>query len=373
MLRDELGSGPIWALGTMSGTSLDGVDAAMVLTDGATISAFGKTRYRPYTEPERKILRQAMGRWDQTDEAARLVEDAHAELVRQIAGADVIGFHGQTTAHEPHGRGTRQIGDGRRLAQSVGRAVVWDFRTADVAEGGQGAPLAPFYHHALARYLGWQDPVAILNLGGVGNLSWLDPAIPAPADPGACLAFDTGPANAPLNDLLRIRTGADLDEDGALAAGGTADAAVLARLREHAYFRQPPPKSLDRNDFSWLTDAVSELSDADAAATLTAAVAVAVDLALERCPVRPGRLLVAGGGRRNPTMMRMIAERAAIDAVPIDDAGLDGDMIEAQAFAFLAVRVLRGWPTSAPSTTGAVSPVCGGCVAQPADPPPAAF
>ena len=191
-------SGPIWALGTMSGTSLDGVDAAMVLTDGETITEFGPYAYRPYTEAERATIRAGFGQWPGDPDvaaAAELVETAHAELLSRFTGASVIGFHGQTLAHDPAGRGTHQCGDGAVLAEVLGLPVIWDFRTTDVAMGGQGAPLAPFFHHACGRMIGATEPVAFLNLGGVGNLTWVDPGIADPQSPGALLAFDTGPAH----------------------------------------------------------------------------------------------------------------------------------------------------------------------------------
>ncbi|MBJ3761906.1 anhydro-N-acetylmuramic acid kinase [Maribius pontilimi] len=367
MLKAALKAGPVWALGAMSGTSLDGVDAAMVLTDGARIFQFGASDYRPYSSDERKVLRAAMGGWDDLDEPAAVVETAHAELLSQMTGAQVIGFHGQTTAHDPGGRGTCQIGDGRILAHVLDCPVVWDFRSADVEMGGQGAPLAPFFHHACARWMKADAPLAFLNLGGVGNLTWVDPSIESPADPGACLAFDTGPANAPLNDLMQARLGRDMDEDGALASQGSPNAAVLERLAGHAWFHKMPPKSLDRDAFSWLTDAVADLSDADAAATLTAAAAASVALGLEHCPSPPARVLVTGGGRLNPVLMEMLAAGCTCPVEPVETVGLDGDMLEAQAFGYLAVRVARGWPTSAPGTTGVVAPVGGGVLSMPGD------
>jgi anhydro-N-acetylmuramic acid kinase len=246
-------TGLIWALGAMSGTSLDGVDAAMVLTDGLTISDFGPHAYRPYTALEQSTLRAALGAWPgdpAVQPAAEVVEAAHAEVLSRFHGADLVGFHGQTLAHDPGGRGTHQAGDGALLSQVLGLPVVWDFRSNDVAMGGQGAPLAPFFHHACARWFGATEPLVFLNLGGVGNLTWIDPRIGKPEALAALLAFDTGPANAPVNDLLRARLGLDFDRDGAIAAAGTVDESAVARFLDHPYFYKIPPKSLDRDAFA---------------------------------------------------------------------------------------------------------------------------
>lgn len=365
-----LRGGAVWALGTMSGTSLDGVDAAMLLTDGSRVLEFGPTAYRPYTEAERAVIRAAFGRWPGEPgvaEAAEVVETAHAELMARFSGVEIAGFHGQTLAHEPRGRGTHQAGNGALLAEVLGLPVVWDFRSSDVELGGQGAPLAPFYHHALARHAGEALPVAFLNLGGVGNVTWVDPRHAAPEEPGALLAFDTGPANAPVNDLMLTRLGQAQDEGGALAAAGQVDAAVLSAFLEHPYFYRMPPKSLDRNDFHGILDAVRELSDADAAATLVAAAAAAVARGAEHFPAPVARVLVTGGGRRNAAMMEALASRMAAEVQPVEALGFDGDMLEAQAFAYLAVRVARGLPTSAPGTTGVAAAVGGGKVSRPGE------
>ncbi|SEP56890.1 anhydro-N-acetylmuramic acid kinase [Thalassovita taeanensis] len=352
------------ALGTMSGTSLDGVDAALVETDGERIVAFGPTQYRRYTDVEQTTLRGALGMWpgDDIQAATRLVEDAHLEALAGFEGYDLVGFHGQTLAHDPHGRGTHQAGDGARLAQALGRPVVWDFRTNDVRLGGEGAPLAPFFHFACAKWIGAEMPLCFLNLGGVGNLTWVDPRKTRPEDQGALLAFDTGPANAPLNDLMQQRRGQAFDKDGALAATGEVVAGALELFLDDGYFRKMPPKSLDRDAFSDMLDLVRELADADAAATMTGMAAAAVMQAMEHCPTPPDRLLVTGGGRHNPVMMQML--RAGLDCPvdPVEAVGLNGDMLEAQAFAYLAVRVARGLPTSCPTTTGVRALVGGGTV-----------
>ena len=364
---------PVWALGAMSGTSLDGVDAALLLTDGARIHGLGASGYRAYTEAERAVLRAALGRWPGEPgvaEAARVVEDAHTALLSELlsqaaAPVALVGFHGQTLAHDPSGHGTHQAGCGQRLAQTLGVPVVWDFRSADVALGGQGAPLAPFYHFACARHIGATAPLAFLNLGGVGNLTWVDPTAAVPEAPGALIAFDTGPANAPLDDLMAARRGQARDEGGALAASGRVDAARLAALLEAPYLARVPPKSLDRQDFPGLLPGLEGLGDADALATATAFVAACVAEGLRHLPAPPERLLVTGGGRHNAALMAALAARLPCPAVPVEEAGLDGDMLEAQAFGHLAVRVVRGMPTSAPGTTGVAAPVGGGQLSRP--------
>ncbi len=359
--------GPIRALGAMSGTSLDGIDAAVLVTDGITISAFGETDYREYSDRERGVLRAALGAWPHdagVAEAAEVVGHGHHAILAGFADVDLVGFHGQTLAHDPGGRGTHQAGCGASLAKALGVAVVWDFRSADVQLGGQGAPLAPFYHHALARWMQADAPLAFLNLGGVGNLTWIDPRVLQPQDDGALLAFDTGPANALLDDCMFSRRGVARDDDGRLAAQGHIDDAIVADFLAHPYFYKMPPKSLDRDTFSGLAEAVRRLSDADAAATLTAASAMAVAESLRHCPQAPDTVWVAGGGRHNPTLMQMIAAAIDMPLRPVEEASLDGDMLEAQAFAYLAVRVARGLPTSCRGTTGVRAAVSGGTVSR---------
>lgn len=359
--------GAVWALGAMSGTSLDGVDAAMLLTDGERILEFGPTAFRPYTPAEQATIRAALGRWPGDDgvaAAAEVVEAAHAELLSRFSGVDLVGFHGQTLAHDPRGRGTHQAGDGALLARVLGLPVVWDFRSADVALGGQGAPLVPFFHFACARHIGAEQPLAILNLGGVGNITWIDPRQSAAESHGALLAFDTGPANAPLNDLMQARTGQPIDPQGETAQAGRVDEARLKAFLAHPWFHKMPPKSLDRNDFHASLD-MGNLGLEDAAATLTAAAAAAVARGAEHFPLPVTRVLVTGGGRHNARMMAELAARLRANVEPVEAAGLDGDMLEAQAFAFLAVRVARGMATSGPATTGVAALVGGGQISRP--------
>ncbi|MFZ5961320.1 anhydro-N-acetylmuramic acid kinase [Thalassococcus sp. BH17M4-6] len=362
-----LGRQAIWALGAMSGTSLDGVDTAMLRTDGEVILEFGRSGYRPYSDAERAELRAVLGRWPGAglEAAQEVIQTAHIEALGAYDGVDLIGFHGQTLAHDPRGRGTHQLGDGGALAKALGVPVVWDFRSNDVRLGGEGAPLAPFYHFACAKWIGATAPMAFLNLGGVGNLTWVDPSVDRPEAQGALLAFDTGPANAPINDLMTQRRGLECDRDGALAATGQVVDGALELFLDEGYFLKMPPKSLDRDDFSLMLDLVRELDDADAAATMTAMAAAAVMRGVEHCPTPPARLLVTGGGRHNPVMMAMLAAGLDCPVEPVEAVGLDGDMLEAQAFAYLAVRVARGLPTSCPSTTGVRAAVGGGEISRP--------
>jgi anhydro-N-acetylmuramic acid kinase len=362
---------PLRALGLMSGTSADGIDIAVIETDGETVSAFGPTGGGCYRDTVRDAVRALYGRApDRADPAVAALEadiaDDHADAVRDLIDPpdlvpiDVIGFHGQTVWHDPAAGVTVQLGDAPRLAGDLGCPVICDFRAADVAAGGQGAPFAPLYHRALAHDL--EKPLAVLNLGGVGNVTVLsgDAEDGGQGDDGAgaVSAFDTGPANALLDDWVRRHGRGDFDADGALAAAGRVDEAALARLLDHPYFDAPPPKSLDRQAFS--PDAVEGLSVEDGAATLAAFTVAAVVRARDCMAAAPLRWLVTGGGRRNGVLMRGLAEALGAPVEPVESVGWNGDALEAQAFAFLAVRSLYGLPLSLPSTTGVARPMTGG-------------
>ncbi len=355
------------AIGLMSGTSVDGVDAALLVTDGEHHIETGAALTVPYAADMRKRIMRVHG-------GQLPVAEVEAELMRRHADAvglllkrcgrsprtiDVIGFHGHTIVHQPQERRTWQIGDGALLARLTGIGVVNDFRSADVAAGGQGAPLAPAYHAALAR--GLVRPLSVLNLGGVANLSWLGGV---GADP---IAFDTGPANALLDDWVRTHTGAAFDEGGAIAASGRAHDRILSELLDNSFFALAPPKSLDRDAFD--PAPLASLSLEDGAATLTAFAAVAVLRAFDFLPAPPRRVLATGGGRHNPTLMGFLADALPCPVVPVEAVGWDGDALEAQAFAYLAVRSRRGLPLSFPSTTGVAEPLTGGTY----HPPPAAL
>ena len=360
-------TGMVRALGAMSGTSLDGVDTAVVETDGITIVGFGQSDYTPYSDAERAVLRAALGQWHgpAVEAATEVVEVVHQRALAGYEDVDLIGFHGQTLAHAPRLQGTLQVGNGAALAEALQRPVVWDFRSDDVAMGGEGAPLAPFFHFACAKHIKADAPLCFLNLGGVGNITYVDPRFADPDEPGALLAFDTGPANAPMNDLMQARLGRPCDEDGRIASKGTVETGALELFLAEPFFAKMPPKSLDRNDFAEMIDLVKELSDADAMATLTAMCAAAVAQGMEHCPTPPTKVLVTGGGRHNPVLMEMLRVSLDCPVAPIEKVGLDGDMLEAQAFAYLAVRVARGLPTSCPSTTGGRASVGGGMISQP--------
>lgn len=344
------------AIGLMSGTSLDGVDAALLRTDGRAVLEFGESLSLPIAPELRERLRGLMRGEGDALSIEREVTLLHAQAVAALlekAGLTakdiaVIGFHGQTIAHRPREGITWQLGDGALLAERAGIDVVCDFRRADMAAGGQGAPLVPVFHAALAE--GLPKPVAFLNLGGVGNVTWID-------EDGELLAFDTGPGNAMLDDWCLRHTGEAFDRDGALSLRGTADAAKVQAFLRDAYFSAPAPKSLDRNHFSLAPFA--ELSPEDGAATLAECVAASVEAATASMECRPNRWYVCGGGRHNPAIMQALARRLrAVEKV--EALGLDGDMLEAQAFAYLAVRAREGLPLSYPSTTGVTRAVTGG-------------
>lgn len=348
---------PLTALGLMSGTSMDGVDAAIVVTDGERVERLGPCLTAPYSPATRARIRGALGGVGDVAGVAEEVTRAHADAVHELlrreglsAGeVDVIGFHGHTVLHRPEERRTWQIGDGALLARLAGIDVVEDFRSADVAAGGQGAPLVPVYHLALARDL--PRPLAVLNIGGVANVTWIG------AD-DALVAFDTGPGNALIDDWMARHGGEPLDRDGAAAARGQVHERALYGMLESRFFDRPAPKSLDRDDFS--ADAARGLGLEDGAATLTAFTAKAVALARDHFPAPARRWFVTGGGRRNPTLMRMLAEALRVPVEPVEAVGWRGDSLEAEAFAFLAVRSLRGLPLSLPGTTGAPRPLSGG-------------
>lgn len=350
----------------MSGTSLDGIDAAIVWTDGIAQVRVGDWISRPYDEAFRHRLRALLGAQPAGGEAREIeleLTDRHIEVVNLLieksdisySDIDIIGFHGHTITHRPADGLSWQIGDGGRLAAALGCDVVADFRSADVAAGGQGAPLAPLYHQALSGSL--PKPLAVLNLGGVGNVTWVGS--------DDIIAFDTGPGNGLIDDWVRKHGRGDFDVDGAIAAAGRLDEKVLSDLLADSYFRKPPPKSLDRLDFNLRN--LERLSMEDGAATLTAFTTRSVVAARAHLPSRPLRWLVTGGGRHNRHLMDLLERALDVPVDPVESVGWEGDALEAQAFAYLAVRSILKLPLSLPSTTGVPKPISGGTVfrAQP--------
>ena len=353
----------IKAIGVISGTSMDGIDVSIVETDGDMTVKPGAGGTYPYPEELRKrlldlIAEPARAQSEPLEDLDRAVTDAHIDAVRRfmkdagIAAGEVglIGFHGQTVYHRPEIRFTRQLGIGARVAKELGIDTVDRFRHADVASGGEGAPFVPLYHRALAGALA--QPVMILNLGGVGNVTYIDGDI--------VIAFDTGPASALLDDFVLRRRGLAFDEDGRLAAAGKADRALVEEFMRNPYFDRPAPKSLDRQDFHARAKSVEALSDENGAATLAEFTIESVAAALRHAPRVPQRWLVTGGGRRNAHFMKRLQERLGVAVDPVEAVGWNGDFLEAQAFAYLAVRSTRGLPLSLPTTTGVPRPMPGG-------------
>ncbi len=350
------------AIGLMSGTSLDGIDAALIETDGAAhVRPLGALTL-PYAADFRKGLRQAIGGGLDPRAIEERLTDLHAAAVlallrhldRRAGDIDVIGFHGQTVLHRPQERRTWQIGDGQRLADWVGIDVVHDFRSADVAAGGEGAPLAPIYHAALAARVR-ERPLAIVNIGGVANVTWIG------AD-GRLVACDVGPGNGPIDDWIGRHLDQAFDAGGAVARSGIANEGRIAAALQADFFKRPPPKSLDRLDFT--DDLARGLSVADGAATLSAFTVAAIVASAAILPAPPARWLVAGGGRRNDWLMQRLAETAGAPVAAIEAIGADGDALEAEAFAYMAVRTLNDAPISFPGTTGAPQPLSGGRIAR---------
>ncbi len=362
-------------LGLMSGTSLDGVDVAMIETDGKRIQAFGPSSYRPYTDRERSLLRQALteavhlperdARPGILREAEQAVTIAHAEAVAAFVAQnrltfeeiDIVGFHGQTVLHRPEKKLTVQIGDAAALAKAIHIPVMHDFRAADVAAGGQGAPFVPVYHRALAQSLEREGPICVVNIGGVSNITYIDGA-------DTLIACDTGPGNALLDDFMFRTMHQPFDCAGQFAAKGTPNEGWIARALELPFFARRPPKSLDRNDFASLR--LDEMQPADGAATLTAFTSAAIARVVPLLPKLPKSWIICGGGARNHTMMRML--RARLEPASVEAAetlGWSSDAIEAQAFGFLAARGMKGLPLSYPATTGVPMPMTGGIIARP--------
>lgn len=355
------------AIGAISGTSMDGIDVAYLKTDGTRVLRTGLGRSYPYPDALRSELLEflrdpSLAERDPLTQLEAKVTEAHVQAIARFMRdhsierkqVDIVGMHGQTVWHRPERRFTRQLADGVHAARRLELDVVTRFRDADVAAGGEGAPFAPLYHRALAADLA--KPLMVLNLGGVGNVTYID------AD--TTLAFDTGPASALLDDFVRRRRNMPFDAGGALAASGKVDEAVLAELMANPFFAAKPPKSLDRNDFHARAKIVDPLGDADGAATLAAFTVAATVAANAHVPQTPKRWLVTGGGRLNATFMEGLRKALCVPIDPVEAVGWNGDLLEAELFAFLAVRSLCGLPLSLPTTTGVPQPMTGGRLAR---------
>ncbi|MGE0213202.1 MAG: anhydro-N-acetylmuramic acid kinase [Parvibaculaceae bacterium] len=360
------------AIGLMSGTSMDGIDVALIRTDGEARLERGPSRSYPYDADFRRRLVEAHAAAQEirvrTERPGPLIDteqditDRHAAAVgafleefglpREEIG--IIGFHGQTVLHRPQAHLTVQLGDGARLAKLCGRPVVNDLRVADVESGGQGAPLVPVYHRALAAGLPHR-PVAFVNIGGVSNITWIGGE--------DILAFDTGPGNALMDDWALRHTGKACDMDGALARSGTADRKALHTYLSEPFFDEPVPKSLDRGSFRLAP--VERLEPADGAATLAQVTAMSVARARDWFREAPALWVICGGGRRNRYLMELLAWHIEAPVVPAEACHLDGDSVEAEAWAYMAVRSLKGLPITFPSTTGAPEPLTGGTLHKP--------
>ena len=363
------------AIGLMSGTSMDGVDVALIETDGEAVHSLGPAAGFAYTALERQLLREAMdwarGIVHRTDRsgvlsiAESMLTVKHAECVKtfaasneiELAHVDAVGFHGQTVIHRPERRLTVQLGDGAALSNALGVPVVYDFRAADMEQGGQGAPLVPVFHRALALREKLEMPAAFVNIGGIANVTYVPDG---PAE--GLIAFDAGAGNCLLDDWAMKHIGEPLDKDSRLALAGTVNRQALQALLSHPFFSAPPPKSLDRGAFPLA--ALAHLSGPDGAATLTAFTVAGIAAAARHFPARPQTWIVSGGGTHNPHMMEGLRRVLGPDMMTADMAGFSSDFMEAQAFAYLAVRRLKKLPSTYPGTTGAADPVVGGMVAR---------
>lgn len=356
------------ALGLMSGTSMDGIDVALVHTNGTDKVTWETGRTYPYPE----TLTAELFRLLQEPERARreplthleeAVTDAHRDAVTlyfsetgwKPSTIDIIGFHGQTVLHRPKERFTRQLGNGQRLADDLRIPVVAQFRQADVASGGEGAPLVPVFHQALASHM--ENPTVVLNLGGVANITYIDGE--------TLLAFDTGPAGALVDDYMRQHFGLSFDENGQLAAQGTEQTNLIHNFLADVFFSEKPPKSLDRNNFHKWYKTIEHLSPADAIATLTAYTVESIIISQTHMPKVPRQWLITGGGRKNRYIIDCLKKRLKKTVLLVENVGWDGDFLEAQAFAYLAVRHIINLPLSFPQTTNVPVPMCGGILYHP--------
>lgn len=367
------------ALGLMSGTSLDGVDAAFLETDGERIIRLGPSLCFDYSAEDKSTLEaatQAALRWQFNGPrpnsfvaAEKVILKSHIRAVNALCEdhrgwADrlkLIGFHGQTVLHQPpkplvKGR-TLQLGDGKALAKAIGIPVWYDFRSADMSANGQGAPLAPVYHQALVSYSKLDRPTAVLNIGGVGNVTLI-------TKDGHIIASDTGPGNGPLDNWMSRNGMGAFDPDGKYAAAGEPHFPLVRKWLEREFFQKPTPRSADRYDFDVIND-MDDLSIENGAATLAAFTTLAAVYTLNTMREKPRSVIVCGGGRHNKGMMWMLREHLDATVKTAEEVGWNSDAIEAQAFAYLAVRAKWKLPISFPTTTGVAKPMSGGVLAMP--------
>ncbi len=355
-----------WAIGLMSGTSLDGIDAALIKSDGINISKFGEAITIDYDNNFRKKLRSSFGQSVKNDAISNLERQLtiyHIEAVEELlktshmqaSDIDVIGFHGQTIFHDPSMNKTWQLGDGALLAKKTNIDVVYDFRSNDVKNGGEGAPLAPIYHWALASNL--KKPLAFINIGGVANITIIN-------EDNSLVAFDTGTGNGLIDDFIFKHMGKKFDEGGKIAAAGNIDHNIVDKFLSHDFFNKIPPKSLDRDQFNIDTVGFpSDITLEDGAATLSAITVGAITMAVDNIETKPNEILICGGGRNNKYMMNILSKslnRMNIKVSVVEDKGFNGDAIEAQAFAYMALRHIKCLPISFPKTTGVAMPLQGG-------------
>ncbi len=352
----------------MSGTSMDGVDTAEIMTDGLTIFALGEGKGHSFTQSERRILLNALGKWPGekgVDEAARIIDDVHIHLIKQFKRAKLVGFHGQTLIHDPVNQRTHQAGNGVNIANKVGLPVIWNFREQDMMNGGQGAPLVPFFHFALSQFLGFDDLTAFINIGGIANITLVEPGCQYPESGGVIAAFDSGPGNCLMDQYCQTYGNSNYDTNGHWSRNGTCDHTIVDQFMAHEYFCKIPPKSADRLDFNFLLEQVRKLSFVDGLATLTECTALSISRAVRSFPSMPKRVGICGGGACNGYLMERIRELSGVEIARVDAWQLDSKYLEAQAFGYLAARSVNNLPLTSPATTGCRTPTTGGTLSIP--------
>ncbi len=336
----------------MSGTSCDGVDAALIETDGESIQRFISETHVPYPlEFQQKLLDLMQGHGDIAELEKKLTY-YHFDAIKALGAtnAEIIGFHGQTIMHNPLIGICHQIGNPHLLSYLTNTNVVSDFRRRDVARGGHGAPLVPVFHKAIMHSV--QKPVAVVNIGGVANMTYVGY--------DTLLGYDIGPGNALINDMMMKYYGKPYDEDGNVARSGAIDTDVIRRIMQDPFFEAPAPKSLDRNHFAFVSDLMLHHSPKDIIATMTALTAEAIHKGI---PQDVQTIYLCGGGAKNDTLTSLLSLKASGRAIsPIEALGYKSDYIEAQAFAFLAVRCVKNLSSSFPTTTGVSSDTVAGVI-----------